>query len=115
MLRLDRTRPFVLNSLLPTFILAAIAMDSSRQPTSGVAHWLNVEVLQLLAHHTSAVIAAVVLFWMVGWVVRKLVHDSVMKRAVLLLDEVVLVVIFVYFAYELLFLLYLRTRGVGAS
>lgn len=115
MLRLYRTRSLVLNSLLPTFVVAVIALDSSRQTSAGAAHWLNVEVIQLLVHHTSAVIAAVVLFWVVGWVVKTLLHDSVMKRAVLLVDEVVLLVIFVYFAYELLFLLYLRTRGVRVS
>jgi heme A synthase len=109
------TRSFVLNSALPPFLVAVLASDPSRQRPAVIAHWFNVEVIQLLAHHTSAVIAAVVLFWMVGWLVRRLVHDSVMKRAVLLLDEVVLLAIFVYFAYELLFLLYLRTRNIGAS
>ena len=105
----------VLNSAVPLVLVAVIASDSSRPTAAGVTHWLNVEALQLLAHHTSAVIAAVVLFWFVGWLVRRLLHDSAMKRAVLLLDEVVLLVIFAYFAYELLFLLYLRTRNIGAS
>jgi heme A synthase len=81
----------------------------------GIAQWLNLEAIQLLTHHTSGVIAAVVFFWVVGWMVRKLVHDSAMKRAVLLLDEVVLVCIFAYFAYELLFLLYLRTHSIVSS
>ena len=107
-------RSHVLNSALPLF-LTVIASDSSHPTPVGIAQWLNVEVLQLLAHHTSAVIGAVVLFWMVGWLVRKLLEDSVMKRAVLLVDEAVLLIIFVYFAYELLFLLYLRTRNRGAS
>lgn len=78
---------------------------------AGVAGWINLEVIQLLTHHTSAVVAAVVLFWIVGWVIRRMLHDSIMKRAVLLLDEVVLLCIFAYFAYELLFLLYLRTQS----
>jgi hypothetical protein len=38
-----------------------------------------------------------------------------MKRTVLLLDELVLLCIFAYFAYELLFFLYLRTRGLWPS
>jgi heme A synthase len=76
---------------------------------------LNVEAIQLLTHHASAIVVAVVLFWLVGWLLRKLMHDSLMKRAVLLLDEAVLLCIFVYFAYELLFLMYLRIRGLGPS
>jgi hypothetical protein len=82
---------------------------------SGIARWLNIEALQLLTHHASAVVAAVVLFWLVGLLIRRMLHDSIMKRAVLLLDELVLLCIFAYFAYELIFLLYLRTRGLLSS
>jgi uncharacterized membrane protein len=81
----------------------------------GVAGWINLEVIQLLTHHTSSVVVAVVLFWLVGLVIRRMLHDSIMKRAVLLLDEVVLLCIFAYFAYELLFLLYQRTRTLWSS
>jgi hypothetical protein len=100
---------------VPLFILALTGSESSQETPAGIAHWLNVEAIQLLAHHTSAVIVAVVLFWFVGWLVRRLLDDSAMKRAVLVLDEVVLLCIFAYFAYELLFLLYLRTRNMGPS
>jgi uncharacterized membrane protein len=81
----------------------------------GVAGWINLEVIQLLTHHTSSVVVAVVLFWLVGLVIRRMLHDSIMKRAVLLLDEVVLLCIFAYFAYELLFFLYQRTRTLWPS
>jgi heme A synthase len=90
------------------------AFDYEEVP-AGIRRWINLEAIQLLSHHTSAVVAAVVLFWFVGWLVRRMLHDSVMKRTVLLLDELVLVCIFGYFAYELLFFLYLRTRGLWPS
>lgn len=85
-------------------------MAATHSSPPGVAGWINLEVIQLLTHHTSSVVVAVVLFWLVGLVIRRMLHDSIMKRAVLLLDEVVLLCIFAYFAYELLFLLYQRTR-----
>jgi uncharacterized membrane protein YGL010W len=87
----------------------------SQQVSGGITGWINFEAIQLLAHHTSAVVAAVVLFWFVGWLVRRMLHESVMKRAVLLLDELVLLCLFAYFAYELLFVLYARTRGLWPS
>jgi heme A synthase len=90
-------------------------VSGSNHAQVGIAPWINVEAIQLFTHHTSAVVVAVVLFWLVGLMVRKLMHDSVMKRAVLLMDEVVLMCIFAYFAYELLFFLYLRTRGLWPS
>jgi len=81
----------------------------------GIEGWINLEAIRLLSHHTSAVVAAVVLFWFVGWLIRRMLDDSIMKRAVLLLDEMVLLCIFVYFVYELLFVLYLRTRSLWPS
>jgi uncharacterized membrane protein YGL010W len=80
---------------------------------SGIAGWINIEAIQLFTHHTSAIIAAVVLFSFVGWLVRQRLQDSIMKRAVLLVDELVLLCIFAYFGYELLFFLYLRARSLG--
>jgi uncharacterized membrane protein YGL010W len=76
----------------------------------GITRWINFEAIQLLTHHTSAVVAAVILFWFVGWLVQRTLHNSIMKRIVLLLDELVLLCIFAYFVYELLFFLYLRMR-----
>ena len=87
----------------------------SHEVHGSLARWINLEAIQLISHHTSAIVAAVVLFWLVGWLVRRMLHDSVMKRAVLLIDELVLLCIFVYFAYELIFVLYLRTHNLRAS
>ena len=70
-----------------------------------IENWINVDVIQKLAHHTSAVIAALVLFWLVGFMVRRLMQDGIFKHAVLLVDEFVLLCLFVYFAYQLFFYL----------
>jgi len=87
----------------------------AQETPPGIEGWINLEAIRLLSHHTSAVVAAVVLFWLVGWLIRRMLQDSLMKRAVLLLDEMVLLCIFAYFAYELLFVLYLRTRSLWSS
>jgi len=71
-------------------------------PTEGLEAWINVRVIQKLTHHTSAVIVAVVLFWAVGLIIQRLMHDSFIKRWVLLIDEFVLLFLFIYFAYELI-------------
>ncbi|MGH7918197.1 MAG: hypothetical protein ACREQE_12055 [Candidatus Binataceae bacterium] len=71
-----------------------------------IHNWVNVGAIQLLAHHTSAVIAAVVLFWLVGLVVQHLIHDGLMKKIVLWTDGFVLFCLFMFFAYELLRYLY---------
>jgi hypothetical protein len=73
-------------------------------PVAGheVADWLNLEAIKVLTQHTSAVIVAVVLFWLVGFVVQRLLREGLIRHCVLLLDEFVLLCLFVYFAYELM-------------
>jgi hypothetical protein len=84
---------------------AAVASQTplghSPPPTEGLEAWINIRVIQKLTHHTSGVIAAVVLFSLVGFVVQRLMHDTWIKRCVLLVDELVLLGLFVYFAYQL--------------
>ncbi len=83
-------------------LFLAVQPGSAPAPShGGIGEWVNLEAIQLLAHHTSAVIAAVVLFWLVSFVVQHLMHEGVLKRCVLLVDEFVLLCVFIYFAYQL--------------
>ena len=64
-------------------------------------HWLDLEAIKLLTHHTSAVVTAVLLTALVGFLVQKLLHDGFAKKCILWLDEFLIVGLFVWFAYEL--------------
>jgi hypothetical protein len=66
-----------------------------------LAHWLNLEAIKLLTHHTSAVVAAVLLTALVGYLVQRLLHDSFAKKCILWMDELLIVALFLWFAYEL--------------
>jgi len=66
-----------------------------------LGHWLDLEAIRLLTHHTSAVITAVLLTALVGFVVQKLLHDGFAKKCILWIDELLIVGLFVWFAYEL--------------
>jgi hypothetical protein len=81
---------------------AGLEAQENGHLTALLAEWIHLDAIKALVHHTSAVIAAAVLFALVGFVVQRLLHDGPIKRAVLLVDEVVLLCLFVYFAYELL-------------
>jgi hypothetical protein len=82
-------------------VLALGNSTPPRHDVAGIEAWINVSIIQKLTHHTSSVIAAVALFTLVGYVVQRLMHDSLLKRAVLIFDEFVLLCLLVYFAYEL--------------
>ncbi len=66
-----------------------------------LAHWIDLEAIKLLAHHTSAVVTAVFLTALVGYLVRRLLHDGLAKKCILWIDELLVVGLFVWFAYEL--------------
>ncbi len=42
------------------------------------------------------------MFWLVGLLLRKLLHEGFIKRAVLLLDDFVLFALFAFLAWEIL-------------
>jgi hypothetical protein len=44
----------------------------------------------------------------VGFIVQRLLHDTIFKKIVLWLDEFVLVCLFIYFAYKLAIYLWQR-------
>lgn len=78
-----------------------ISGSNSPASTGGIEEWINLDAIKILTHHTSAVVAAVVLFWFVGLVVQHLLHEGTLKRCVLFVDEFVLLCLFIYFAYQL--------------
>ena len=77
------------------------ATSGTSGSNGGIEDWINLEAIKTLTHHTSAVVAAVVLFSFVGFVVQYLLKDGTLKRCVLIVDEFVLLCLFVYFAYQL--------------
>lgn len=82
-------------------MVVALAHNASRTGFGAIEDWINIEVIQKLTHHTSAVVAAVAMFALVGFIVQRLLHDTFLKRAVLIFDEVVLLGLVVYLAYDL--------------
>ena len=81
--------------------MLALGDGAKHTDATGIEAWINIRIIQRLVHHTTGVIAAVLLFALVGFVVQRLLHDSILKRAVLIFDELVLLCLLVYFAYEL--------------
>ena len=80
---------------------AAVPMRAGAMASIEWSDWIHLDAIQVLVHHTSAVVAAVAMFALVGFVVRRLLHEGPIKRAVLWMDEFLLLCLFAYFAYEL--------------
>jgi len=92
-----------LASRAPALLVPLIfgAAGGASGASGGIEEWINLEAIKVLTHHTSAVVAAVVMFWFVGFIVQHLLHEGTLKRCVLIVDEFVLLCLFVYFAYQL--------------
>lgn len=90
----------VLSASIGRYAVAHVAAQNG-----GAAHWIedwvNLRALKIMSQHTTAVIVAVVLFWFVGFIVQRLLHEGVLRRCVLIVDEFVLLCLFIFFGYEL--------------
>jgi len=95
--------PATLANRAPALLVPLIfgAAGGASGASGGIEEWINLEAIKVLTHHTSAVVAAVVMFWFVGFIVQHLLHEGTLKRCVLIVDEFVLLCLFVYFAYQL--------------
>jgi hypothetical protein len=86
--------------------LALGNLASSDRP--GIEHWINFEAIQLLVHHASAVVAAIVIFALVARLAIWLLPKGAVRKIVVVIDDVVLIGLLIYFGYEMLVFLWNR-------
>jgi hypothetical protein len=77
-----------------------------------IEHWINLEAVQLLAHHASAVIAAIVIFAFVARLAIWLLPHGVVREVVVVIDDIVLILLLVYFGWDMLVYLWNRRPTV---
>lgn len=90
----------VVSAPIGLYAVKSIAVQNGSAP-HWIEEWVNIRALKILSQHTTAVVVAVVLFWLVGFIVQRLLHEGVLRRCVLIVDEFVLLCLFVFFGYEL--------------
>ena len=77
-----------------------------------IEQWINVEAIQLLVHHASAVVAAIVIFALVARLAIWLLPHGFVRKVVVIIDDVVLIGLLLYFGYEMLVYLWNRRPPV---
>jgi hypothetical protein len=78
----------------------------------GIANWIHLEAIQVLAYHASAVIVTLVLSALVGYVIQRLMKEGWVKRLVTLLDELLVAALVIFFVAELV-LYFWQQKGAG--
>ena len=106
----------LLNSAWPTARKggqATFAVSNSTPPDRyDIEQWINIEAIQLLVHHASAVIAAIVIFAFVARLAIWLLPHGFVRKVVVIIDDVVLIGLLLYFGYEMLVYLWNRRPPV---
>jgi hypothetical protein len=77
-----------------------------------IEQWINFEAIQLLVHHASAVVAAIVIFALVARLAIYLLPLGFVRKVVVVIDDVVLIGLLLYFGYEMLVYLWNRRPPV---
>ena len=75
--------------------------DHSAGDGGGIANWIHLEAIQVLAYHASAMIVTLVLSAIVGYVIQRLMKEGWVKRLVTLLDELLVAALVIFFVAEL--------------
>lgn len=77
-----------------------------------IEQWINFDAVQLLVHHASAVVAAIVIFALVARLAIWLLPHGFVRKIVVIIDDVVLIGLLLYFGYEMLVYLWNRRPPV---
>src|SRR6202030_538162 len=93
----------------PTFAVSNSAASPDR---FGIEQWINFEAIQLLVHHASAVVAAIVIFALVARLAIWLLPHGLVRQIVVIIDDVVLITLLLYFGWEMLIYLWNRRPPV---
>jgi small-conductance mechanosensitive channel len=86
-----------------------------------IEQWINFDAIQLLIHHASAVVAAIVIFALVARLAIWLLPHGFVRKIVVIIDDVVLIGLLVYFGWEMFVYLWnrrpplQRNASLGAS
>ena len=69
---------------------------------------MNLEAIQLLVHHASAVVAAIIIFALVARLAIWLLPHGFVRKVVVVIDDFVLIGLLLYFGYEMFVYLWNR-------
>jgi len=70
--------------------------------------WIHFDAIRLLVHHATAVIAAIFLFGVTGRLIAYLIPNGHAKKVVLMVDDVILLAVFVLTGWRLLSYMWFR-------
>lgn len=90
-----------------------MALGNSASPNRlDIEQWINFDAIQLLVHHASAVVAAIVIFALVARLAIWLLPHGMVRKIVVVIDDVVLIGLLLYFGYEMFVYLWNRRPPV---
>jgi hypothetical protein len=75
--------------------------------------WINIHAIQALVHHATAMIVAIVVFSIVARLAIYLLPHNRVRRAVVIIDDIVLIGLVAWFGWQLFVYLWNRREQFG--
>ena len=75
--------------------------------------WVNLHAIQALVHHASAMVVAIVVFAVVARLAIYLLPHNRVRKAVVIIDDIVLIGLVAWFGWELFVYLWNRRERLG--
>jgi hypothetical protein len=92
--------------------LTVAASNPAKSDRFDIEQWINFDAIQLLIHHASAVVAAIVIFALVARLAIWLLPHGLVRKIVVIIDDVVLIGLLLYFGWEMFVYLWNRRPPV---
>jgi hypothetical protein len=77
-----------------------VAESGGGRVSHSIADWIHIEAIQLLVYHATAVIAALLLSAVVGFVIQKLMREGPIKHLIILIDEIFVAAVVLFLVAE---------------
>jgi hypothetical protein len=65
-----------------------------------IGDWIHLEAIQLLVYHATAVITALLLSAVVGFVIQRLMREGPIQRLIILIDEIFVALVILFLVVE---------------
>jgi hypothetical protein len=92
--------------------LTVAASNPASSDRFDIEQWINFDAIQLLIHHASAVVAAIVIFALVARLAIWLLPHGLVRKIVVIIDDIVLIGLLLYFGWEMFVYLWNRRPPV---
>src|SRR5271170_2041437 len=82
-----------------TFTL--LSLEETEPLSHEIGEWVHLQAIQALVFHATAVLTTLLLTAVTGFMIQRVMHEGLIKRIVILIDQIAAALLILFFVAEL--------------